>query len=160
MDFSLQKSNGFVLYYRVYEPNQNPNRDLSGSPYSREADIFRYFQYYKSYPSSATSIILPRFIWQPTQADQPPYSINLDTLTGQIMIWDRQGQLIFQDTLQRSNLLDFTLFQRGESDLPSGFSSVTGRLAWAAMNMELNTTTMTVQNSMPIYLHQVTINVG
>ncbi|NIZ40532.1 hypothetical protein PVA45_03260 [Entomospira entomophila] len=160
INFSLERSNGFVLYYRVYEPNQNPNRDLSGSVYSREEDIFRYFQYYKSYPSNATSIIRPRFIWQPTQADSPPYNISLDALTGGISIWDGQGRLVFEDALQRSNLLDFTLFQRGDSDLPNGFGSVTGHLAWAAMNMELNTTTMTIQNSMPVYLHHVTINIG
>jgi hypothetical protein len=158
--FSVGESSGFVLYYRVYSPEQDPIRDLSDSGYANEVDIFRYYAHQRSFPSTATSVVQPRFIWQPSANQAPPYQITLDTLSGAIEIYDSSQALLFADTLIRHNLLSFNNFRRGDSDLPSGFSYATGQLSWAAMNTILDGSTMTSLVSRPIYLHHVVVSVN
>lgn len=156
--FEINKSYGFVLYYRVYPQGQDPERDLSNSGFSREADIFRSFRYFKSYPSNTNTNTLEqsRFIWQPLSDQLGPYIITLDVSTGSMKIQNDFGILYEEDRLIRVNLQSFEAFRIGDTDLADNFSGNTGQLAWAAMNMELDAQTLTLQNSEPIYLHEAT----
>lgn len=159
--FEINRSYGFVLYYRVYPQGQDPERDLSNSGFSRESDIFRSFGYFKSFPSNTNNFEQSPFIWQP-ESDQPgPYTITLDVSTGSIKIQNDSGVIYMEDILIRVNFQSFEAFRIGDADLANNFNGNTGQLAWAAMNMDLDVQTFTFQNSEPIYLHEVTsISIG
>lgn len=147
--FELEKSNGFVLYYKVYSPDVDFDQNLSESGYSREEDIFRHFGYHKSFPSVANSVVKPRFIWQPMAGQAPPYIVELNTTTGQIFVKNGGGQILFQDELIRVNLLPFSAMERAHNDV--GSQSNTGQLVWAGLNTELDIQTMTLQLSKPVF---------